>query len=98
LRRSEDFDRFVDTFARRIASFDRQALTEAKRLLNDHSDKPLAEATNESHKIFFGAFAWPGVAVRGQKLRELGSGKPGDLEMNYGAHLTRLAGDGNTGR
>lgn len=88
-----DFESFVETFARRIASFDKQALVEAKRLVNAHGDDPSAAAINESQKIFFGAFSWPGAASRAQKLRELGSGQHSDLELNYGAHLAQISND-----
>lgn len=88
-----DFESFVDAFARRVASFDKQAIAEAKRLLNAHSDEPAAAAINESQKIFFGAYSWPGAAARSQKLAPLGIGQRSELELNFGRYLDRLEAD-----
>ena len=85
-----DFEAFVDDFARRVASFDKQPIAEAKRLVNAHSDEPTAASINESQKVFFGAYRWPGTAVRGKKLLALGAGQPSDLELNFGHYLGRL--------
>jgi enoyl-CoA hydratase/carnithine racemase len=84
------FEEFVDTFARRIASFDRQAIAEAKRLVNAHNDEPTAASINESQQFFFGAYRWPGVAARIPKLAALGTGQHSDLELNYGRVLGGL--------
>jgi enoyl-CoA hydratase/carnithine racemase len=85
-----EFEAFVSRFASRIASFDKQPLAEAKRLLNAHSDEPLPASINESHKAFFGAQAWPSTVARAQKLKALGSGTDGDLERHYGSRLGGL--------
>lgn len=88
-----EFEGFVDKFARRIASFDKQALAEAKRLVNAHTDEPASASINESQKIFFGAYTWPGAAARASKLAKLGSGRHSELELHYGAYLERLGGE-----
>jgi enoyl-CoA hydratase/carnithine racemase len=88
-----EFESFVNRFALRIASFDKQPLREAKRLLNTHNEQSLSTSINESHKAFFGALAWPATVARAQKLMKLGSGQDGDLERNYGAYLGRLMDD-----
>ena len=77
-----ELDGFVDRLARRIASFDREPLAEVKRLVNRDS-LPSLDRLQETQKVFFKAFTWPGVARRGKRLRELGFGTraPGELEM-----------------
>lgn len=89
-----DFERFVEAFARRIASFDKQVLAEAKRLINAHSDEPSAASINETQSAFFGALTWPAVSKRVPKLMALGSGQRSDLELNFGRHLGYLDVDG----
>jgi enoyl-CoA hydratase/carnithine racemase len=91
-----EFEEFVHRFASRIASFDKQPLAEAKRLLNAHSDEPLPASINESHKAFFGAQAWPATVARAQKLKALGSGTDSDLERNYGSRLADLMDSADT--
>jgi enoyl-CoA hydratase/carnithine racemase len=91
-----EFESFVNRFALRIASFDKQPLSVAKRLLTEHSDQPLSASINESHKAFFGAQSWPATVARAQQLKKLGSGQDGDLERNYGSRLERLMNDPDT--
>jgi enoyl-CoA hydratase/carnithine racemase len=91
-----EFESFVSRFAFRIASFDKQPLCEAKRLLTDHSEQALSTSINESHMAFFGALAWPATVARAQQLMKLGSGQDGDLERNYGSRLGRLMNDPDT--
>ncbi|WP_027055228.1 enoyl-CoA hydratase/isomerase family protein [Mesorhizobium erdmanii] len=83
-------DSFVMDLARRIASFDKQALTAAKRLLNRGSI-PSEDHLKESQATFSLASGWPGAQARGRKSIELGMGKHNDFEMNLAAHLPALA-------
>jgi enoyl-CoA hydratase/carnithine racemase len=85
-----DLDAFVDNLARRVASFDRHALAEAKRLINRHGLPDPAEliATQEA---FMQSIGWDGVRARLPKLAELGIGQRGDFEMQLGQHLGQLA-------
>lgn len=85
-----EFDDFIDAFARRVASFDKQAIAEAKRLLGTHNDEPTAASINESQQNFFGAYRWPGAALRVPRLAALGAGLYSDFELNFGRALTRL--------
>ena len=64
----DELDAFVDTFARRIASFDKAALAEAKRLVNRRT-LPQAEDLIETQESFLTAFAWPSLQERGTRLR-----------------------------
>ena len=78
-----ELDDFVDTLARRIASFDKAALSEAKRLINRRT-LPSAADLIETQDVFLHAFTWrpaPSPAGRGRArfrvaLRSL-PGRPG---------------------
>jgi enoyl-CoA hydratase/carnithine racemase len=83
-------DSFVDGLARRIASFDKQALTAAKQLLNRNAI-PSEDRLKESQTTFLQASSWPGAKARGKKSIELGLGRPGEFELNFAAHLPSLA-------
>jgi enoyl-CoA hydratase/carnithine racemase len=83
-------DSFVTGLAQRLASFDKPALAEAKRILN-RGALPNADDLNGSKATFYQAFAWPGTQARARKLRELGIGTRSDLEMRFGDHLPMLA-------
>jgi enoyl-CoA hydratase/carnithine racemase len=83
-------DSFVAELAQRIASFDKQALAEAKRALNRHALAD-AEDLSASQSVFQRAFSWPGAMTRARKLVELGIGTRGDLELHFADHLASLA-------
>lgn len=85
-----ELDDFVDTLARRIASFDKQALALAKGLLNRDA-LPDGASLKESQAAFFGAFAWPQTQARAKKAFALGVGTRGDFEMRFGERLSELA-------
>jgi enoyl-CoA hydratase/carnithine racemase len=84
-------DAYVDDLARRIASFDRLALLETKRLVNRRT-LPDPEALVEVHDLFLNAATkWPSVGLRrawiGAKVSEVG---PGEFEKNMGRYLAEL--------
>lgn len=83
-------DSFVTDLAQRLASFDAQALAEAKRIINRHG-LPDGDDLNASQATFRTAFAWPGAQTRSKKLVELGIGTRSELEMRFGDHLPKLA-------
>jgi enoyl-CoA hydratase/carnithine racemase len=86
----QEFEAFVEQFARRVASFDSQSIREAKRLVTLHGGGPTPADYDESAAIFYGKQPWPGTAARFPKLLELGSGKHSDLELNFGRRLGEL--------
>jgi enoyl-CoA hydratase/carnithine racemase len=86
----QEFEAFVEQFARRVASFDSQAIREAKRLVTLHGGGPTPADYDESAAAFYGKQPWPGTAARFPKLLELGSGKHSDLELNFGRRLGEL--------
>jgi enoyl-CoA hydratase/carnithine racemase len=80
---------FVRNLAERIASFDKQALAEAKGLLNRNT-LVTNDALMESQASFYRAFSWPGTQARAQQAMALGLNRRSDLEMRLGAHLPAL--------
>jgi enoyl-CoA hydratase/carnithine racemase len=84
-----DLDGFVDAFARRVASFDRQAIADAKRLVNRRS-LPAAEDLVETQAAFLEATRRPAVRSRGVKARERAQAVGADFELRLGHHLGTL--------
>ena len=84
-----ELDGFVDALARRISSFDKQALAETKRLVNLNSLPPDAEIALE-WDAFLAAFARPAAQTRIRALFERGFHKPGDVERRLGHHVGLL--------
>ena len=84
----QEFEAFVEQFARRVASFDSQSIREAKRLVTLHGGGPTPADYDESAATFHGKQPWPRTAARFPL--ELGSGKHSDLEMNFGRRLGEL--------
>src|SRR5215472_6990840 len=80
------FETWVDALARRIASFDRQALAAAKAQVNRHT-LPEPKDQQESQELFFSALAWHGYQQRAPQLRSNGIGQRGDFELRFGEHL-----------
>src|SRR6202051_4183519 len=68
-----DLDSFVDTLARRLASFDREALGAAKAQINRFGT-PTAAELQSSNDMFFPTLAWPSAQARRAKLRGIGYG------------------------
>src|SRR5271168_4291978 len=88
----DELDAFVDTFARRIASFDKSALAEAKRLVNRRT-LPQAEDLIENQETFLGAFSWPTLHDRGARLRRRAGEVGPDFELRFGHYLVDLGED-----
>jgi len=84
-----ELDVFVDTLARRIASFDRRALSAAKTLVNNVS-LPSADRLLEALNSFQTALTWPEAQRRIQALLARGLQRNRDLENNWPAVLGSL--------
>jgi enoyl-CoA hydratase/carnithine racemase len=84
-----ELDDFVDNLARRIASFDKPALAEAKRLVNRRT-VPRAEDLVETQDAFLAAFAWPSLRERGALLRKRAGEVGPDFELRFGHYLADL--------
>ncbi|MEJ8655158.1 MULTISPECIES: enoyl-CoA hydratase/isomerase family protein [Streptomyces] len=87
-----ELDGFVDTLARRIASFDRRPIETAKNLVNRVS-LPSVDSLLDGRNAFGAALAWPETQQRVAALFKRGMQQEGDLENRLGAHLADLLDD-----
>jgi len=84
-----ELDSFVDALATRIASFDKQAIAETKRLVNLNSLPPDAEIAPE-WDAFLASLGRPAAQARIRMLLERGFHKSGDVETRLGYHVGQL--------
>ena len=84
-----ELDAFVDALAMRIASFDKQAIADTKRLVNIASLPSDAEIAPE-WKAFLAALERPAARNRIKALMERGFHKPGDVENRLGYYVGQL--------
>ena len=85
-----ELDAFVDALATRIASFDKQAIAETKRLVDVNSLPPDAEIVPE-WEAFLAALGRPAAQERIRMLFERGFHEPGDVETRLGTTLGNSA-------
>ena len=81
-----ELDGFVDALARRIASFDKWAIANTKRLVNAASLPPDVEMA-AGWAACMASVARPAAQARIKALFELGFHKPGDVEDRLGYYL-----------
>ena len=81
--------RFVDALAMRIASFDKQAIGDTKRLVDVASLPPDAEIAPE-WDAFMASLARPAAQQKIKVLMERGFHKPGDAETRLGYYVGQL--------
>jgi enoyl-CoA hydratase/carnithine racemase len=84
-----ELDNFVDRLARRIASFDKQALAETKRLVNIASLPDDSEIVPE-WKAFTDSLSRSAAQDRIKKLMDRGFHSPGDVENRLGHYVGQL--------
>jgi enoyl-CoA hydratase/carnithine racemase len=89
-----DLDEFVDAFAARIASFDRQTLGEAKHLVNESTLPDDADIARE-WPAFWDSVNRPAAQARIGRLLERGLQQPGDLERRLNFHTAQLGSAGD---
>jgi enoyl-CoA hydratase/carnithine racemase len=82
-------DDFVDGLARRIGSFDKQAIADTKRLVDLASLPPDSEIFPE-WSAFLASFGRAAAQERLKKLIDLGFHKPGDVERRLGYYVGEL--------
>ncbi|MHA7776065.1 enoyl-CoA hydratase/isomerase family protein [Roseibium sp. M-1] len=82
-------DAFVDRFARRIAGFDKDALSEAKRFI-DETSLPDDELFPPALDQFFISAKRPATRARIAKLLEAGLQKRSDIELNLGQRIASI--------
>jgi enoyl-CoA hydratase/carnithine racemase len=84
-----ELDAFVDALATRIASFDKDAIADTKRLVNVASLPTDAEIAPE-WTAFIASLARPAAQARIRSLMERGFHKAGDVENRLGYHVGQL--------
>src|SRR5271168_2109013 len=84
-----ELDGFVEALATRIASFDKRAISNTKRLVNAASLTPEVEM-GAGWEACMASVARPTTQARLSAFRELGFHKPGDAEDRLGFYLGRL--------
>jgi len=85
-----ELDGFVNALATRIASFDKWAIANTKRLVNAASLPPDIELA-AGWDACMASIARPATQARLKAFRELGFHMPGDAEDRLGSYLERLA-------
>jgi enoyl-CoA hydratase/carnithine racemase len=86
-----ELDGFVEALAMRIASFDRDALTETKRLVDIASLPPDAEIAPE-WGAFIASLGRPASQNRIKALIARGFHRAGDVENRLGFHVGQIGG------
>src|SRR5437879_8749763 len=84
-----DLDEFVDSLATRIASFDKQAISETKRFADVASLPPDFEIAPE-WDVCLASIMRPAAQERIETLMEQGFHKTGDVENRLGYHVGQL--------
>jgi enoyl-CoA hydratase/carnithine racemase len=84
-----DLDEFVDALANRIASFDKQAISETKRFVDVASLPPDYEIAPE-WDVCLASILRPAAQKRIAMLMERGLHKAGDVEARLGYHVGQL--------
>jgi enoyl-CoA hydratase/carnithine racemase len=86
----DEFDDFIDRFARRVAAFDHQALMDIKHFVNKFS-LPDDEEFPPQMDALRQAVARPAPQGRTSKLFELGLQQRSEVELNLGEYIERIA-------
>jgi enoyl-CoA hydratase/carnithine racemase len=84
-----ELDDFVDAFAARIASFDKWAIANTKRLVNDAS-LPRDVEIRAGWDTFLASIGRPAAQEKIKALQAQGFEEPGDLENRLGFRLGQL--------
>ncbi|MGW2031715.1 enoyl-CoA hydratase/isomerase family protein [Streptomyces spinosus] len=83
-----ELERFVDGFARRVAGFDKTAITRTKALV-DAESLPAEESYGASLQAFFQTSGRPENAHRVRSLFERGLQRPDGVELDLGRHVAQ---------
>ena len=86
----QTLDGFVDALARRIASFDKQAIADTKKFV-DIATLPSNEEMREGWDAFIASVQRPAAQARIQALVTKGLQKPGDVEVHLGQYTAKYA-------
>jgi len=84
-----EFEGFVDRFARRVSTFDRQALDDIKHFINRVS-LPADEEFPPQMDAFWRAVARPALQARAKRAFELGLQQRTDIELRLGEYVEQI--------
>jgi enoyl-CoA hydratase/carnithine racemase len=87
-----ELDAFVDSLAKRIASFDKQALNETKRFV-DVASLPSDQEAGAEMIVCYASVGRPETQRRIKLLLDRGLHKSGDVETRLGYHVGQLGKD-----
>ena len=85
----DEFEAFVDHFARRVSTFDRQAIADIKQFVNQVS-LPDDEEFPPQIDAFWEAAARPAFQARHTKAFEEGYQQRSDFELRLGEHVEQF--------
>jgi enoyl-CoA hydratase/carnithine racemase len=85
-----ELDAFVDALAKRIASFERHAIIETKRLINEAS-LPADSEMKPQWAAFIDSVSRPAAQARLKVLLSKGLHRTGDVEENLGRHTAEYS-------
>lgn len=83
----DKLDDFVHRFAQRVASFEKDAIAAAKKIIHKRVGLASKEEFLESENIFFEAISWPGTQKRIGEIMGMGFQQPGEFELDLAAQL-----------
>jgi len=86
----DEFEDFVDRFARRVSTFDRQALADIKHFVNEVS-LPADEGFPPQMDAFWKAVARPALQARASRAFEDGLQQRSDVELHLGEYVGLLS-------
>ena len=86
----DEFEDFVDRFARRVSTFDRQALADIKHFVNKVS-LPADEGFPPQMDAFWKAVARPALQARARRAFEDGLQQRSDVEPHLGEYVGHLS-------
>ena len=86
----DELDDFAGRFARRVSTFDRQALADIKHFINNVSLPPDKEFPPQMD-AFWQAVARPGLQARARKAFEDGLQQRSDVELRLGEYVGKFA-------
>jgi enoyl-CoA hydratase/carnithine racemase len=82
-----ELDDFVANFAKRVSSFDKQAIASIKSIMNQRVTLPQNGHLLETQQRFFASLGWKESRERVKTLLDKGLQQYSDVELNLGAHL-----------
>lgn len=88
---NDQLDEFVDAFARRIASFNKDILVACKKTVNDRSNLPqLGELLMSNHQLYDVDYLWPHPEGMMDKFIKAGFGQKNSFELDLPNNISKL--------